>query len=169
MIKQHAHHQERDDLAGEHRFGDTGQLILLFLFLGIWTVDALLIKSGSIVSRFIPLWIRIPVSIAFLAGAYVLTTRGMRLVFYEKREVPAVIRSGVFRLMRHPIYSGCMFFYVALWFLTLSLLTVPVLLLTGLFYWYISRTEETRLIGKFGEAYIDYQKQVPMFFPRLKH
>lgn len=169
MPGRYAHHHERDDLAGEHRFGDAGQLILLILFLGIWIADAFFIKSGSIVSRFIPLWIRIPLSMAFLFGAYYLTTRGMRLVFHEKRAVPLVIRSGVFRVMRHPIYAGCLLFYAALWVLTLSLLTVPVWLLTGLFYWYISRAEETRLINKFGEAYIDYQQQVPMFFPRLKH
>jgi hypothetical protein len=33
----------RDDLAGEHRLTDVGQLILAVLFLGVWITDGLIL------------------------------------------------------------------------------------------------------------------------------
>ncbi len=49
----------------------------------------------------------------------------------------------------------------------------PTLFSVGLFpvivlaYGLLARSEEKRVVEQFGEEYRDYQRRVPMFFPRL--
>ncbi len=44
---------------GEHPFGDSGQLVLLVLFLLIWVVDSFLLKISTVLSDDISLYIRL--------------------------------------------------------------------------------------------------------------
>ena len=42
------HHAGREDLAGEHKAGDAGQIILLVIFLLLWVLDSILLYPGLI-------------------------------------------------------------------------------------------------------------------------
>jgi protein-S-isoprenylcysteine O-methyltransferase Ste14 len=71
---------------------------------------------------------------------------------------------GFYCYVRHPIYS---FSLLLLWLtpaMTVNLLTVYVL--TTLYFYVGSLHEERRLLAEFGEAYRDYQQQVPRLIPR---
>ena len=103
--------------------------------------------------------------ILVIAGA--LAWVGMKIVFGENREKPAVIRKGVFNLVRHPIYLGAILLYLGLIILTLSLAATVVWIITILFYHFISRYEEKLLLEKFGKDYEEYMREVPMWIPRL--
>ena len=78
-------------------------------------------------------------------------------------ETPLTIR-GLYRWVRHPLYSGS---FLIIWLnpvMTRNLLVVTfwlsVYLVVG------AKLEERRLVHAFGDAYRQYQRRVPMFIPR---
>ncbi len=52
-------HEGRDDLAGEYKYGDAGQIVLLILFLVVWIADSLIFEYSTQLSTFINPYIRI--------------------------------------------------------------------------------------------------------------
>ena len=161
-------HHNRSDLAGEHIFGDMGQLILLLLFMGVWITDSFFLHFSDLYTALLPLFVRIIlIAIIFIMGGY-LAYDGMRIVFGEVRAEPVVIRKGVFTVIRHPIYLGAILFYAGLLVIKLSLAAVFIWLVIILFYHLISRHEEKLLLNKFGRDYEQYMRDVPMWVPGLK-
>ncbi|UCF71223.1 MAG: isoprenylcysteine carboxylmethyltransferase family protein [candidate division WOR-3 bacterium] len=160
-------HQNRDDLAGEHRFGDAGQLVLLVAFVFTWILDSFVIHYSTFAVRYVSPFIRVPLGLVILGLSIFLVTEGMRIVFGEKREIPAVITKGVFGRMRHPLYLGSILLYVGLWSFTLSLFSALLIVVIIAFYHFIAGHEEKLLVAKFGEEYKQYMRTVPMWIPRL--
>jgi protein-S-isoprenylcysteine O-methyltransferase Ste14 len=76
----------------------------------------------------------------------------------------SLVVSGVYRYMRHPLYTGGMLFIWLTPFMTTSALALDL----GLtLYLYIgSIFEERKLAQTFGQPYRDYQARVPRFIPR---
>lgn len=159
------HHHE--DLTGEHRLGDLGQLIFLFIFLTVWTTDSFIIHYSDNLSGLIPLLIRLPLAVICLVASVYLARKGLSLVFGEIHHQPAVIQKGVFGIVRHPIYLGCLMFYLGLWILTFSLISILIWIIITVFYYIISRHEEKLLLKRFGKDYDDYMNEVPMLIPGI--
>lgn len=70
---------------------------------------------------------------------------------------------GFFRYVRHPLY---LFSTLALWLtpsMTANQLTLNVLIM--LYFVIGSIHEEQLLVDEYGEAYLDYRRQVPRFIP----
>jgi protein-S-isoprenylcysteine O-methyltransferase Ste14 len=160
-------HGDRNDLAGEHTMGDTGQIILLLIFLVVWGVDSFIFKYSTFLSNYIPFYVRLPIILVILSVSAYFARSGLRVVFVEIREPPIVIRKGVFNVVRHPIYLGSLLFYLGLSVLTLSVFSVIIWLGIIAFYHFISRYEEKLLLDKFGIEYEKYMSEVPMWIPRL--
>ena len=58
---------------GEHPFGDSGQLILLVLFLLIWVVDSFLLRISTFLSDYISLYIRLVIlGLLLVTAAYLI-------------------------------------------------------------------------------------------------
>lgn len=77
-----------------------------------------------------------------------------------------LIKEGLYQYVRHPIYTGIIFFVFFYSLSTLHLARLIVaLILYGLFY-FKSKYEEAMLINKFDD-YKNYQKQTGRFFPLL--
>ncbi len=75
--------------------------------------------------------------------------------------------AGVFGLTRHPWYLGSL---LLIWSI-LPGYSMADLIVSGLLSIYIiigTFLEERKLLAEFGDAYRRYQRQVPMFLPRLK-
>ncbi len=159
---------DRQDLAGEHVFSDLGQLLLLFIFLAAWIVDSFFLKYSTFISKYIPLFIRIPLSIIILFSAGYLARIGLNIVFGEVREEPVVIRKGVFSIVRHPIYLGSILLYLGLLTLTFSIIATIIWIFIIAFYYFISKHEEKLLLKEFGKDYEEYMREVPMLIPRIK-
>jgi len=162
------HFEGREDLAGEHAAGDAGQGILAVLFATVWIVDTFLLHYTTFLNNSVPFVIRIPLGIILLVISGYLVRAGMSIVFGERREVPGVIRTGVFSLVRHPIYLSEILLYVGILLFSLSLAAAGVLLLAIAFLHYISRHEERLLLARFGQEYEQYMRDVPMWIPRLR-
>ena len=171
MAKRHGHkdpQRQRNDLAGEHKFGDAGQLILAILFGVTWVVDTFVLKHTTTLNHSMPNAIRIPVGIVLLVVSGYLAGTGLSIVFGEKRDTPGVIRKSVFGVVRHPIYLSEILLYLGLLMLSLSLAATFVWVIAILFLHYISRYEERLLLARFGEEYKRYMREVPMWIPRLR-
>jgi protein-S-isoprenylcysteine O-methyltransferase Ste14 len=157
-------HGDRKDLAGEHKYGDLGQLILLIIFMVVWVLDSFVFEF-TLLNEYVPLFIRLPLGILFIIFSGLLAAKGLKTVFGEKREKPRVITTGVFSIVRHPIYLASILFYFGMIMFSVSFLAIVVLVFIKLFYHYISKYEEKLLITKFGKEYQDYMKKVPMLIP----
>jgi protein-S-isoprenylcysteine O-methyltransferase Ste14 len=159
--------RHRDDLTGEHKLGDAGQLIIAILFLVVWILDSFFFKYTSFLNDYIPLAIQITLGFIILMVALYVARTGMAIVFNEVRETPGVIRKGVFGLVRHPIYNSEILFYLALLMFRTSLAALVIWIIAIVFLHYISKYEEKLLLARFGDEYKQYMKDVPMYFPRL--
>lgn len=159
--------QQRNDLTGEHALGDTGQIVLGCLFAVIWIADTFFVKSTTFLNQHVPLGARIPCGVILLVLSGYLAKTGLSIVFGEERETPGVIRKGVFNVVRHPIYLSEILLYSGLLVLSISLAAAVVWFIIIGFLHHISHYEEKLLLGRFGEQYEQYMREVPMWIPRL--
>ncbi|MBA7649017.1 hypothetical protein ES703_56810 [subsurface metagenome] len=159
-------HRHSDNLAGEHKTGDIGQLILFCLFMALWLSDMAL-KYSSFPNEYVPVELRLTFGILLLITSGYLAGTGLLIVFGKQRQSQGVIKKGVFSFVRHPIYLSEIILYLGLLVLHISLATVPIWIIAILFLHYISRYEEKLLLTKFGKEYEQYMQEVPMWFPRL--
>jgi len=71
---------------------------------------------------------------------------------------------GMFRIIRHPLYSSYCFYFIGMPIMMQNFLLIPLIL--GVLGYYLSAVyEEKILVEEFGEEYIDYQKKVGMLIP----
>lgn len=74
-----------------------------------------------------------------------------------------LVTRGLYRWMRHPLYTGGLLF---IWFVPLMTTSLLAFNLSATVYLYVgSIFEERRLIRSFGDRYRSYQNQVPRLIP----
>lgn len=71
-----------------------------------------------------------------------------------------LITTGMYRIVRHPIYSGTLILFMGLILYNLSVLSVLYFPVSILLYWLMTYFEEKDLIRMFGEEYILYKQKV---------
>ena len=159
-------HQHRNNLTGEHRAGDLGQLVLYCLFMALWVAD-IFRGFSNFPNEYVPAAVQLPAGIIVLVISAYLAVTGIRIVF--GRNAPeGIIRKGAFRFVRHPIYLSEILLYLALLILNISLAAAAVWIIAIGFLHYISRHEEKLLLERFGDDYTQYMREVPMWLPRLR-
>lgn len=87
---------------------------------------------------------------------------------YKVRNEERLVTDGVYRVVRHPQYTGI---FLAIFGQIVHWPTIPTLILFPIIvylYYRLSRKEEKILLAKFGKSYRDYMRKVPMFFPPWK-
>jgi protein-S-isoprenylcysteine O-methyltransferase Ste14 len=144
----------------------------LLLFLG---VVAYLVNPASMVwsSTPLPAWLRwIGAGICATSGALLLWTfrrLGKNLTdTVVTRRVHTLVTHGPYRWVRHPFYDSVALFVLgtsliaANWFLF-----VAGGLLIGLFV-IRTRTEEDKLLARFGDSYRAYMERTGRFVPRIR-
>ena len=116
--------------------------------------------------------------ISFLLGVFVLllVTRiskntGRTLAKYGRKgevkrmETNVLAKEGIYKYMRHPMHLGLFLFPVSIAFLVASpsfiLIISPIEILFMLIM--IKLVEEPEAVRKFGDEYLEYKKQTPMF------
>jgi len=91
---------------------------------------------------------------------------GLRqLVKPEAESPPELVVRGLYRYVRHPLYTAGLLFIWLLPVMTVNLLALNL----GLTLYLIigAMFEERKLVREFGQAYVDYQRRVPMLVPFL--
>ncbi len=112
-----------------------------------------------------PVWIVVMVvsNAAILAGLIIMG-RGWKQI---RKAGGALVTSGLYSRVRHPQYSGL--FLIILGFLIQwpTIITVAMWPVLTVMYYRLARREEVEMEGHFGDRYVAYRQQVPMFLPRL--
>jgi protein-S-isoprenylcysteine O-methyltransferase Ste14 len=132
---------------------------------------ALIFVSPKIEAFTFPLWLRAVGAAVIIVGGILGTLGVLNLgrnlsPFPKPREGGYLVRTGVYRLVRHPIYSGVIFGSLGWALLTDTLLGVALAAALFIFFDLKSRREE----GWLTEAYPDYptyQKRVKKLVPFL--
>lgn len=158
-------HEHREDLAGEHKLGDIGQIILLIVFIIGLLADRFVLHFSLLLVQFLPFYLRVLISLPFFVFSFYLARFGLKTIFGEQREELVVIKSGVFSIVRHPIYLASILVYLGFIVISLSIIAFCIWIIIVLFYYYISRYEEKILLDKLGSQYGEYMREVPMFVP----
>lgn len=87
--------------------------------------------------------------------------------FPKPREDGSLITSGLYKYVRHPVYTAILifFFFLALYFG--SGYKVGIVFLLMLLFWFKSQYEEKQLCQKY-PAYNEYRKLTGRFLPKFK-
>jgi protein-S-isoprenylcysteine O-methyltransferase Ste14 len=81
-------------------------------------------------------------------------------------EQPEFVRKGIHAYVRHPLYSGLLLIFLGFFFFDPILVTLIhlacliIYLPVGIYF------EEKKLVQLYGEAYLQYKKEVPALFPK---
>ncbi len=107
-------------------------------------------------------WIIWMIGIALLfLPMFVFRSKGMVIKKNDWTKTTVLVDTGIYSIVRHPLYLGWSFMYLAIIFWSQHYLTI-VIGITGMICVYqISRQEDQLLIKKFGNDYLDYMKKVP--------
>src|SRR3546814_3422505 len=102
----------------------------------------------------------------FVGTGRVMIITGWSKVYFSSNQL---LTDGIYGVVRHPQYTGiflAIFGQLVHWPTIPTLALGPVIVLA---YVHLARREEAQLIlQRFGDAYLAYRQQVPMFFPRWR-
>jgi protein-S-isoprenylcysteine O-methyltransferase Ste14 len=88
-----------------------------------------------------------------------------QLLKAPERQTSELVVGGLYRWMRHPLYTAGLIF---IWLTPVMTWNVLALNIGLSLYLYIGALfEERKLLREFGEAYHNYQQNTPMFLPGL--
>ena len=77
--------------------------------------------------------------------------------------------SGLNSWVRHPLYLASLIIFVGALLLFPNSGVLMIVIVSTLYLFVGIRLEEKKLVDTFGEAYLDYQKRVPMIIPRFSN
>lgn len=104
---------------------------------------------------------------------YAISALGVLLIVAGWREVYRAYKQkrlatgGSYAFMRHPQYTGIFIVLfgegIVHWPTVFSLMAIPIIVIV---YVFLARKEERKMVKEFGDEYLEYRRNVPMFFPR---
>ncbi|GAQ88830.1 hypothetical protein KFL_004620100 [Klebsormidium nitens] len=115
-----------------------------------------------------PLWAKLIHTIGalwLLTFCYYVNTHSSDFIreYFEQYVVPReIVNEGLYRYVRHPIYASYMLLFVAYAFAMRAPISAGLLGAVSLWYYNIRvEIEEAKLVGRFGQDYVDYIREVP--------
>jgi protein-S-isoprenylcysteine O-methyltransferase Ste14 len=101
--------------------------------------------------------------IPIVAGVILLRRRGRPTDALEA--TTRLVTSGIYRLIRHPLYASLLFLAWGIFFKSPSLLDACLAAVATAFLYATARADENECIQKFGGEYGEYMKTTKMFIP----
>jgi protein-S-isoprenylcysteine O-methyltransferase Ste14 len=86
---------------------------------------------------------------------------------YSFEKTTELIEAGVFKTIRHPLYSSLLFLTWGIFLKHITLFMLVFALLSTVFLFATALMEEKENIAFFGEKYRDYIKRTKMFIPYI--
>jgi protein-S-isoprenylcysteine O-methyltransferase Ste14 len=156
----------------EYPHWDQIQGVMLAVFLAVWAVDFasyFIFGYSTLIFGVAPIPATLAVAAVFFAlGAYLLA-KSHKPIFQEKYDKPTLIKGGVYKWIRHPMYMGGLLIMLSLFFVNLSAAALVMWIAIFAVYNRAAGYEEKELVRILGKDYVAYQKQVPRWIPiRLK-
>lgn len=107
-------------------------------------------------------------SIGFIISALSVLQLNKNLTVFPTPKTDAeLITFGMYKLSRHPIYTGLILFTFGYAFYKVSWLKLVISLSLFLLFYFKTNYEEQQLLQKFSD-YKDYKKKVNRFFPKIR-
>jgi Putative protein-S-isoprenylcysteine methyltransferase len=150
-------------VGAEHPLNDRLQILFLLVFLVVWIVDSFFLHYALNVLGVIVLLVTIPFGVLTFAAGLILVRKSEEVVFHN--QAGAVIDTGVYGYVRHPMYLGSLLILLGFIVTTLSLLSLAVWIALFLFLDRMAAYEERDLTRILGQQYVAYQKRVPKWLP----
>lgn len=98
-----------------------------------------------------------------VAGFLLLKHKGKSVESLENTTV--LIKSGIYRYIRHPLYCSLLLLGTGIMFKDLGLFQIIAGVINLIAVYLTARIEEKEMIPRFGDQYIDYMKETKMFIP----
>jgi protein-S-isoprenylcysteine O-methyltransferase Ste14 len=88
-----------------------------------------------------------------------------QLLAFEK--TTSLVTSGIYRWIRHPLYSSLLLLTWGIFFKSPSLTGIILAVAASLFLLLTARADEAECIRFFGQSYLDYMQKTKRFVPFL--
>jgi protein-S-isoprenylcysteine O-methyltransferase Ste14 len=107
-------------------------------------------------------------ALLWIRGTFSIGADNLAMLYVYHPEEGKVINSGLYGILRHPIYAGVMRVAIGLTLLNGNgnSIVFAVFVPLGIISW-IRLIEEKELIERFGQAYLEYRKSTPALWPKL--
>jgi protein-S-isoprenylcysteine O-methyltransferase Ste14 len=138
-------------------FATAGVLLVL-----TWLLYFLLLHNPDVHWLVHAGWAILAVGLIFIfLPMVVLRSKGRPKKDEDFTQTTVIVDSGIYAIVRHPLYLGWLLMYVAVIFFSQHLLIIMMGILGTVCMYLIARQEDQHLIEKFGEAYERYMQSVP--------
>jgi protein-S-isoprenylcysteine O-methyltransferase Ste14 len=161
-------------LGSEHPLWDRIQIVLIGSFLVAMLFDDVSTVSfgySNILDRIsaYPILL-LPAVFLIASGAYLI--KESHAAVFGKTGKPEFVDSGVYSLVRHPMYLGGLMILLGFLSLKFSLIAFAIWIVLLVLCDWMASYEEKDLLRVLGREYVDYQSRVPkwlMFSKRKTH
>lgn len=117
-------------------------------------------------------WILLAISLYLVIEGVVrfrkASKHGIRRVdekLYRFEKTTELVTNGIYRYIRHPMYSSLLFLTWGIWFKQPLVITLPVALLSSVLLWLTATRDEKECISYFGDSYRSYMNGTKRFIP----
>jgi protein-S-isoprenylcysteine O-methyltransferase Ste14 len=83
----------------------------------------------------------------------------------ELEATTRLVTTGIYRILRHPLYASLFYLAIGIFFKSPSLLDGFLVVVAVAFLYATARADEAECLVKFGEEYAVYMKRTKMFIP----
>ena len=150
-------------LGSEHPLWDRIQIVLIGSFIVVMLLDDISTVSfgySSILARVSAYPILLLPAVFLIAfGAYLI--KESHTAVFAKTGKPEFVDSGVYSLVRHPMYLGTMMILLGFLFLKFSLIAFVIWIVFFVLCNWMANYEEKDLLRLLGKQYVNYQSRVP--------
>lgn len=117
-------------------------------------------------------WILLSVSLYLVTAGAVLLSKARkqdtdrmddRLFRFER--TTELVTTGIYKYIRHPLYSSLLFLSWAIWFKQPGVITAIIAVISSILLYLTSKADEDECIVFFGEKYSAYISRSKMFIP----
>ena len=158
-MSKHRHEHLTGEKPGSHR----NQMIIMVVFLIVWIVDSFLLRITTFLWNLAFFWVYIVIGALVIAAAAYFMNASHKDLF--DTDVEGLATKGVFSRVRHPMYLGTHLVYLGLAIATFSLASIVMWVITFSFYNTLANYEERILEERFGDEYLEYEKNVRKWIP----
>ena len=133
-------------------------ILLVLAYILLWILDNL---ADFQVLRYVGWAILVVCMLLIFLPRFIFRSKGKLEKGKDWTKTSVLVDSGIYSVVRHPLYLGWLLMYVALIFFSQHWLTAITGILGMVCVYLISRQEDQRLIEKFGDDYEHYMQYVP--------
>lgn len=132
---------------------------------------ALFVFNFRLTAFSIPQWFRVPAIVLSGLGVFIFSLSILQLnknlsPFPTPRTGSKLVQSGLYKYVRHPIYTGIIFSFFGFALYSQSVYRILISLLLYVLFYIKSKYEERQLLHRY-DNYSSYKKRTGRFLPKL--